>query len=99
MRKNSTRRWLGLSPRESSFPEERSLERGFTFKHALVRDVAYESLLLARRREWHERIARALEKDFGDIATREPDLLAYHFGEAGLLFPPANIGCGPASRP
>jgi len=72
---------------EIVFPEQRSLERGFIFKHALVRDVAYESLLLARRREWHERIARALEKDFGDIATREPDLLAYHFGEAGLLLP------------
>src|SRR5665213_1467981 len=69
------------------FPEERSLERGFIFKHALVRDVAYESLLLARRREWHDRIARALERDFGDLAAREPDLLAYHFGEAGLLLP------------
>ena len=69
------------------FPEERGMERAFTFKHALVRDVAYESLLLARRREWHERIAHALEKDFGDIATREPDLLAWHFGEAGLLRP------------
>jgi class 3 adenylate cyclase/tetratricopeptide (TPR) repeat protein len=72
---------------EIVFPEERSLERSFVFKHALVRDVAYESLLLARRREWHQRIARALEKDFGDIATREPDLLAHHFGEAGLLVP------------
>jgi class 3 adenylate cyclase/tetratricopeptide (TPR) repeat protein len=72
---------------EIVFPEERSLERGFVFKHALVRDVAYESLLLARRREWHDRIARAIEKDFGDVATREPDLLAYHFGEAGLLVP------------
>ena len=69
------------------FPEERGMEWGFTFKHALVRDVAYESLLLARRREWHERIARALEMDFSDIAAREPDLLAYHFGEAGLLLP------------
>jgi class 3 adenylate cyclase/tetratricopeptide (TPR) repeat protein len=72
---------------EIVFPEERSLERSFVFKHALVRDVAYESLLLARRREWHERIACALEKDFADIATREPDLLAHHFGEAGLLLP------------
>jgi tetratricopeptide (TPR) repeat protein len=72
---------------EIVFPEERSLERSFVFKHALVRDVAYESLLLARRREWHQRIARALEKDFDDIATREPDLLAHHFGEAGLLVP------------
>lgn len=66
------------------FPEERSLERSFTFKHALVRDVAYESLLFARRRQWHERIATALEKYFSEIAKNEPGLLAYHFGEAGL---------------
>ncbi len=66
------------------FPEERSLERSFTFKHALVRDVAYESLLFARRRQWHERIANALEKHFSEIAANEPGLLAYHFGEAGL---------------
>ena len=69
------------------FPEERGLERSFSFKHALVRDVAYESLLLARRREWHERIAHALEKHFAGIAASEPDLLAYHFGEAGLPAP------------
>jgi predicted ATPase/class 3 adenylate cyclase len=69
------------------FPEERSLERSFSFKHALVRDAAYESLLLTRRREWHERIANALEKHFAGIAASEPDLLAYHFGEAGLLVP------------
>ena len=69
------------------FPEERSLERGFSFKHALVRDAAYESLLLTRRREWHERIASALEETFPEITTREPDLLAHHFGEAGLLGP------------
>jgi class 3 adenylate cyclase/tetratricopeptide (TPR) repeat protein len=69
------------------FPEERGQERSFSFKHALVRDVAYESLLLARRREWHERIAHALETHFANVAVSEPDLLAYHFGEAGLPAP------------
>lgn len=67
------------------FPEERGLERGFNFKHALLRDVAYESLLLMRRREWHGRVALALEQRFGDVAAKEPELLAYHFGEAGQL--------------
>lgn len=67
------------------FPEESGLERNFIFKHALVRDAAYESLLLMRRREWHGRVAQALEQRFGDVAAREPELLAYHFGEAGLL--------------
>jgi class 3 adenylate cyclase/tetratricopeptide (TPR) repeat protein len=69
------------------FPEERGLERSFIFKHALVRDAAYESLLLMRRREWHERVAYALERGFVDLAAKEPELLAYHFGEAGLLAP------------
>lgn len=67
------------------FPEERGLERGFNFKHALVRDAAYESLLLTRRREWHGRVGLALEQRFGDVAAKEPELLAYHFGEAGQL--------------
>jgi class 3 adenylate cyclase/tetratricopeptide (TPR) repeat protein len=68
------------------FPEERGSERSFVFKHALVRDAAYESLLLTRRREWHGRIARALEQGVG-TSVREPDLLAYHFSEAGLHSP------------
>jgi predicted ATPase len=65
-------------------PEGRGLERGFSFKHALLRDAAYESLLLARRRQWHERTARAVEQRFPDLAANEPEVLAYHFGEAGL---------------
>jgi class 3 adenylate cyclase/tetratricopeptide (TPR) repeat protein len=68
-------------------PETRGLERGFSFKHALLRDAAYESLLLARRREWHERIARTVEQRFPELAADEPEVLAYHFGEAGLAGP------------
>ena len=66
------------------FPEGRGVDRSFSFKHALVRDAAYESLLLTRRRELHARIARALDSGFPDIVANEPELLAYHFGEAGL---------------
>jgi class 3 adenylate cyclase/tetratricopeptide (TPR) repeat protein len=72
---------------EIVFPEGRDLERRFSFKHALVRDAAYESLLLARRRELHERVARALEQRFPELTANEPELLAYHFGEAGLFSP------------
>ena len=71
------------------FPEGRGQERSFSFKHALMRDAAYESLLLARRREWHERIARALEEHFPELTANEPELLAHHFGEAGL----AGLAC------
>ncbi|MFZ3361017.1 MAG: adenylate/guanylate cyclase domain-containing protein [Xanthobacteraceae bacterium] len=66
------------------FPEGRGAEGNFSFKHALTRDAAYESLLLSRRRDWHGRIARTLEQRFAALAEAEPDLLAYHFGEAGL---------------
>jgi len=69
------------------FPEGRGLERGFSFKHALTRDTAYESLLLGRRRELHERVARALEEGFPQLAASEPEVLAHHFGEAGLAGP------------
>jgi hypothetical protein len=71
-------------------PEVRGPERSFSFKHALLRDAAYESLLLARRREWHERIARTVEQRFPDLAANEPEVLAYHFGEAGLAGPACN---------
>jgi class 3 adenylate cyclase/tetratricopeptide (TPR) repeat protein/ABC-type transport system involved in cytochrome c biogenesis ATPase subunit len=66
------------------FPEGRGLEQSFNFKHALLRDAAYESLLLARRREWHERTAHLLEERFPEVVANEPELLAYHFTEAGL---------------
>jgi predicted ATPase len=66
------------------FPEGRGMEQRFSFKHALLRDAAYESLLMARRREWHERTARALEERFSEAAANEPELLAHHFAEAGL---------------
>jgi predicted ATPase len=52
-----------------------------------VRDAAYESLLLARRRDWHERIGRALEGRFPELVANEPELLAHHFGEAQLAGP------------
>ena len=67
------------------FPEGSGVERGFLFKHALMRDATYENLLLGRRREWHARIARALESHFPDLAASEPELLAHHFAEAGFL--------------
>ncbi len=60
------------------FPRSR-----FTFKHALVQDVAYDSLLRKTRQEWHAKIAGVLESKFPQILEAEPELLAHHFGEAG----------------
>jgi predicted ATPase/class 3 adenylate cyclase len=59
----------------------------YTFKHALVRDAAYESLLKSRRQLLHGQIARALEKQFPEIAASQPEIVAHHFTEAGLAEP------------
>ena len=56
----------------------------YTFKHALVRDAAYESLLRSQRRTMHGQIASALEEHFPETARKEPELLARHCAEAGL---------------
>lgn len=56
----------------------------YTFKHALVQDAAYESLLLARRQALHARIVEALETRFPDTAEASPELLAHHCTEARL---------------
>jgi class 3 adenylate cyclase/predicted ATPase len=62
-------------------------EATYSFKHALVRDAAYESLLKSRRQQLHGQIARALEKGFADIVASQPEIIAYHFTEAGLIEP------------
>ena len=56
----------------------------YTFKHALVQDTAYETLLKSRRQELHARIARVLEKDFPETVETEPELLAHHSHAPGL---------------
>jgi class 3 adenylate cyclase/tetratricopeptide (TPR) repeat protein len=65
-----------------SEPPPRAIYR---FKHALVQDAAYDSLLKSRRRELHARIAVVLETDFADRVANAPDWLAHHHTEAGHL--------------
>jgi class 3 adenylate cyclase/tetratricopeptide (TPR) repeat protein len=69
---------------EIVFPQHQALEASYSFKHALMRDAAYDSLLRARRRTLHERIGKALEARFPAVAAEEPEQLAHHFGTAGL---------------
>jgi class 3 adenylate cyclase/tetratricopeptide (TPR) repeat protein len=54
----------------------------YVFKHALVRDAAYNMLVRNRREELHTATARALEEGFPGIVESEPELLAYHYGQA-----------------
>jgi class 3 adenylate cyclase/predicted ATPase len=55
----------------------------YAFKHALVHDVAYDSLLKANRRDLHAKIATVIEKENPEIVTDRPELLAYHYSLAG----------------
>jgi predicted ATPase len=56
----------------------------YTFKHALVRDAAYDSLLKSRRQDLHGKIARAIEARFQNVEVIEPEVLAHHLTAAGL---------------
>ena len=65
-------------------------EAVYSFKHTLVRDVAYESLLKSRRQQLHGQIARKMEEKFSDIVLSQPEIVAHHFTEAGLVEPAIN---------
>jgi predicted ATPase len=56
----------------------------YTFKHALIQDTAYESLLRSTRQQLHGRIAQVLEGQFPETVETQPELLAHHYTEAGL---------------
>jgi class 3 adenylate cyclase/predicted ATPase len=62
----------------------------YRFKHALIRDAAYESLLKSRRQQYHQRIATVLERQFSETAASQPELLAQHYTEACLVEPAIN---------
>jgi class 3 adenylate cyclase/tetratricopeptide (TPR) repeat protein len=66
-----------LHLRDPSEPES------YVFKHALVQEAAYGSLLRSRRQELHARVAQLLEESYGDRARAEPEVLAFHLAHAG----------------
>jgi tetratricopeptide (TPR) repeat protein len=57
----------------------------YTFKHALVQEAAYQTLLKSTRQRYHQRIASVLVEQFPETADTQPELVAHHFTEAGLL--------------
>ncbi len=59
----------------------------YGFKHALVQDTAYESLLKSNRQVLHRRIAEALVREYPEASEAEPEILAHHFTEAGVAEP------------
>ena len=56
----------------------------YTFKNTLTQEAAYYSLLRTKRQRYHRDVARALEERFPETVAAQPELLAYHYGEAGI---------------
>ena len=56
----------------------------YRFKHALIQDAAYQSLLRSTRQQYHRRIAQVLEARFPETVETQPELLAHHYTEASL---------------
>ena len=56
----------------------------YIFKHALIRDLAYQSLLKSTRQQYHQRIAQVLAEQFPALVDARPELLAHHYTEAGV---------------
>jgi predicted ATPase len=57
----------------------------YLFKHALIQDTAYQSLLKSKRQQLHQQIAQTLEERFPETTQTHPELLARHYTEAGLI--------------
>jgi class 3 adenylate cyclase len=57
----------------------------YVFKHALIQDAAYQSLLKRTRQQYHQHIAQVLAAQFPDIVETQPELLAHHYTEAGVV--------------
>jgi predicted ATPase len=59
-------------------------QSSYVFKHALMQDAAYQSLLKSTRQHYHQRLSQVLESQFLQIVATQPELLAHHYTEAGL---------------
>jgi predicted ATPase len=57
----------------------------YIFKHALIQDAAYQSLLKSKRLQLHQRVAQVLDERFPETKETQPELLAHHYTEAGLV--------------
>src|SRR5262249_41988226 len=59
----------------------------YTFKHALIQETSYQSLLKRARRQLHARVAQVLEERFPERVASEPEVVARHYDQAGLAMP------------
>ncbi len=63
--------------------QEGATSARYVFKHALVQETAYRSILKSQRQQHHLRVAETLARDFADVGDQQPELLAHHFAEGG----------------
>ena len=75
---------LSSRPRPRSFCRCTELDPPYQFKHALLQDVAYNSLLRTTRRKYHALVACTPDERFSEIAGMQPEIVARHFTEAGI---------------
>ena len=88
LRDNELKEALGqLANAELVYVRGEPPDATYVFKHALVQDAAYASLLRARRQQIHSRIAQVLPEKFPDLTARQPETLAHHCEAAGLEAP------------
>ena len=59
----------------------------YLFKHALIQDTAYQALLKSTRQQYHHQIAQVLAERFPETVETQPELVAHHYTEAGLIAP------------
>jgi predicted ATPase len=60
-------------------------QANYVFKHVLVRDAAYGTLLRSRRQELHRQIVSVLQREFTELVVSQPELLAHHCSEGGMV--------------
>ena len=65
---------------QSGFPPQAR----YLFKHALIQDTVYQQMLRSKRQQVHQTIAQVLEREFAETTATQPELVAYHYTEAGL---------------
>ena len=69
---------------ELLFEHGDSVSTNFRFKHALIQDAAYQSLVRGRRQDYHRKIAETLRERYSDVVERQPEILAHHYAGADL---------------
>jgi class 3 adenylate cyclase/tetratricopeptide (TPR) repeat protein len=67
---------------ELVYPSRDPSDQRYVFKHALIQDAAYDTLLLPRRQRLHRQVAAVIRKKFADVALKQPELIAHHYTES-----------------